>query len=108
MNRRKLTVKRGDSSPSMRVVLVDTFYDPPRRIDLTAVDSVTAVMKRTAGTVRRPASTVDALGAAEFYWSAGDTDTVEKFLVEFEVVKDGRLQTFPTTGALQVEIVADL
>ena len=110
------TIKQHDTAPSYVIDLADNYgLQDEAPIDLTTATSITFLM-REAGTAGAPkvSAAMTVVGAAtagrvQHDWSAGDTDTVGSFDVEFEIEwSDGTIETVPNDSYLTVTVVDDL
>lgn len=102
-------IKQGDTSPAIEAQLEDEAGNP---VDLTgaSVDfhmkapSATGLKVDAAGTIFNQSE-----GKVRYEWASGDTDTTGLFHAEWEVAfGDGSVETFPNTGNIEIEIVAEL
>jgi hypothetical protein len=102
---RTFTIKRGDTSPSLRFAL------EPESVDLTSA-TCTFQMR-----LRRGAVVIDSLAVVEsasppvvrYNWADGDTGTVGTYEAEFRVTyADGAIETFPNSGFISVLIKGDV
>jgi len=94
------TIKRGDTAPALRFALL------PETVDLTG-SSVVFIME---GLDRLPAQIISTLPpVVQYDWQPGDTESAGLRRAEFEVAyPDGRIETFPNSGYLLVQISEDL
>jgi hypothetical protein len=93
----------------MRAQLLDN-QDPIDLTTATAVRIIVTTLDKTNELLDR-AVTIDAGtdGWVELEWQAGDTATVGRYLVEFEVMwPSNKPQTFPNTGYNWLVIADDL
>lgn len=103
------TQKRNDRLPEIAAAL----KDPNGAAQNLAGCTVRFVMRQPsagAAKVNAAATVVDAAGGSVKYaWAASDTDTAGRYRAEWEVLfADGRRETFPNAGYLEIEIVEDL
>lgn len=106
-----IRMKAGDTAPVVRATLLDENGDP---VNLTGA-TVKFVMASTTTPrtvhIDEVAVLADAAnGAVEYPWAVGDTALpAGEYVAEFEVVfADSRVQTFPTDGFVDVQIIDDL
>jgi hypothetical protein len=102
-------MKQNDLRPPLRAQLLDG--ETP--IDLSAASSariiVTSLDKTTELLDRAVTIDVGNTGWVEMEWQAGDTTTVGRYLVEYEVTWPGaKPQTFPVDGYAWLVIGDDL
>ena len=109
------SIKRNDLLPALEVVLRDADGDP---VDLTSAtgcvfhmrDEADEVLKITGGTCNINADPTT--GKVTYVWGTKaltDTDTAGVYYGEFEVTwTGGKLQSFPSIGYVDIEIVQDL
>lgn len=105
-------IKRGDTSPFIETVLYDGDGEP---IDLTNAATVTFKMvacdhPRAVKLNRVPADfTASAAGEVWYEWQTGDTDTVGKYNVDWQVTFPlGLIMTIPSKGFDIVEVTPSL
>jgi hypothetical protein len=99
-------IKRGDTSPAIRYALI------PATVVLTGA-TVRFQMRPRNGTVVLDviATVVTATGTptVEYSWQAGDTATAGLYEAEFRVTyADGKIETFPNGGFIQVRVNQDV
>lgn len=103
-----VVLKRGDTRTAIRATLLDPGGLP---VNLAGA-SVRFIMADFRGTVRiaREAVIADATqGKVWFVFEPTETDETGTFRGEFEVrFSDGRLETYPNSGYLTIEIIPDL
>lgn len=105
-----ILVKAGDTAPVVRATLLDALG---AAVDLTGATvrfvMATSTTPRTVK-VDAAATVVNAAGGVvEYAWAALDTNTVGAYVAEFEVTyANTKVQTFPTTGYVDVTISDDL
>lgn len=106
-----IRMKAGDTAPVVRATLLDENGDP---VNLTGA-TVKFVMASTTTPrtvhIDEAATLADAAnGAVEYPWAEGDTALAAgAYVAEFEVVfASGEVQTFPTDGYVDVQIIDDL
>ena len=100
------TIKRGDTSPAIRYAL------EPATVVLTGA-TVRFQMRARNGAVLMDvaALVVPATGTptVEYSWQAGDTATAGLYEAEFRVTyADGKIETFPNAGFIQVRVNQDV
>lgn len=107
-------IKQGDTSPAIEVQLED---QSGNAVDITGYNEVEFHMKLPGASSAKVdadtssgVSVVDAAtGIVEYSWSAGDTDTSERYQAEFQVeYSDGSIETFPNSEYIQVRIIEEL
>lgn len=103
-----ITIKRRDTQTALQATLISPSGQPA---NLTGA-SVRFIMVSSSGAVvvNRPAIILDALaGVVRHVWDAPETDVEGFYTGEFEVTGvDGRVQTYPNDGYLDIRIIADL
>jgi hypothetical protein len=103
-----VTIKRGDTRHAIRAVLKDATGSP---VNLTgcAVSFHMAPLGRSA-VVNRQVDIHDIAGGEVWVvWSPGETDVSGVYRAEFQVVYgDGRRETFPNDGYINIQILSDL
>lgn len=102
-------IKQNDTSPALRATLKNGLGIA---VDLTGC-SVRFHMRRVGDITAKvdAAGTIvdDNNGIVEYYWIAGDTDTVGSFEAEFEVTyAGGETESFPNNRFIEVEITDDI
>ncbi len=104
-----IRLKRGDTRTAIRATLIGPDGVP---VDLSSATRVRWLMAdgRRELVMDREAEVIDvAAGRVLVPFEPGDTDRVGLFMAEFEVQwSDGRRETYPTGGYLQIEIIPDL
>ena len=100
------TIKRGDTSPSIRYALL------PETVDLSAA-SVKFQMRKfraAANLIDADADVIQELpGIVQYDWASGDTDTAGLYQAEFRITySDNTVETFPNSNFLIVDIVDDV
>jgi len=103
------TIKRGDTSPSIRLQLLQEDDSP---FDLNADDVCQIRMKDDQGHtgVMDPATITD-LGEAriEYEWQTGDLTIAGPFNAEVEITRaDGSVETVPNDGYFTILVFEDL
>jgi len=103
------TIKRGDTSPSIKTFLKDS---AGAAVDLTGA-TVRIHMKAVGASalkVDEEMTVVNAASGIVFYsWSSSDTDTAGTYYVEFQVTKaDNSVETFPNNGNAVIVITNSL
>lgn len=79
--------------------------------DLTGATVLAKARKRGSATLlfsRAPTIVSAPAGTVRVEWLAGETDAPGIYMLEFEVTRGGRKQTFPAHGPLEFRIVPDL
>ncbi len=103
-----VTLKRGDTRHALKATLKDGSGSP---VDLTGctVTFHMAPLGRSA-TVSRAVDIHDALaGEVWVVFAPGETDISGVYRAEFQVVYgDGRRETFPNNGYINIQILSDL
>lgn len=98
------TRKKGDTAPSLLI----TCYDGDAPVDLSAA-TVRLIIRLDDGTVSTVNTTGTAGGVVDETLPGTVTATTGVVHVEVEVTwPDATVQTFPATGYLTVNVVADL
>lgn len=101
-------IKQNDSSPIIRATLKGA---GGASLNLSAA-TVSFRMQRSSGDtiVQGVAQIFDpAEGTVQYEWAAGDTSVAGSYLAEFEVTyADGKVETFPNLGNIQVNIAPEL
>jgi len=104
-----IRLKRGDTRTAIRATLIGPDGVP---VDLSSATRVRWLMAdgRRGLVMDREAEVIDvAAGRVLVTFEPGDTDRAGLFVAEFEVQwSDGRRETYPTGGYLQIEIIPDL
>lgn len=102
----KFTIKRGDTSPALRFVLL------PESVSLAGATA--RFQMRVCGgatVIDRPAEilTVFEPAVVAHFWAPGETDTPGRFEAEFQVTYlDGAVETFPNLGFIEVFVTEDV
>lgn len=103
-----MTIKRGDLEPPLRI----TCYDGAVVKSLEGAESVRILLRGNDDFLVddiSPDLSDAADGVAVHQWVAGETDTAQTLRVECEVTwPTARPQTYPPSGYLTVNVVADL
>lgn len=104
-----MRIKKGDTV-SLRVTLE---WEDGTAIDLSSAASVNFVMKlwrETTPDVDSACVIVDASnGIVEYQWSAGETDVVGLYGIEFVITySDDTIYTVPSNGEMWLYIMSDL
>lgn len=106
-----LTLKQNDTWPPLTFTLSGTGGP----IDLTTATSIKVILKTASvvvtGTATKDPDQVVNKGKATYTWAVGDTAVIGTYDVEFEVNWGGspaKIETFPNTGYLSLEIKDDL
>lgn len=103
-----VTIKRGDTRHAIKAILKDASGAP---VDLSgcSVDFHMAPLGRPA-VINRAVHIQDAAkGEVWVVWSPRETDISGVYRAEFKVVyPDGRKETFPSTGYININIANDL
>ena len=104
-----IRLKRGDTRTAIRATLIGPDGVP---VDLSSATRVRWLMAdgRRETVMDREAEVTDAAaGRVLVTFEPGDTDRAGLFVAEIEVQwSDGRRETYPTGGYLQIEIIPDL
>lgn len=102
-------IKQNDTSPALEATCLNEDGAP---IDLTGATSVRFHMRNATGTVVLDEDMLvdDATGGIVVYvWDAADTAVVGRFQAEVEITfSNGRVETFPNSGYLEVVIIDDI
>lgn len=102
----KFTIKRGDTSPALRFLLL------PEDVALTGAKVRFQMRPRGGATViDRAAEVVTPFQPAivAHAWAPGDTDNTGRFEAEFRVTYlDGSTETFPNLGFIEVFVTEDV
>jgi hypothetical protein len=102
------SIKRGDTSPSIRATLKDAAGQP---IPLTGASVRFHMRAKGAAdvTVDAAAAIVDPDGEVRYDWEPGDTASAGWHEAEWEVTyADGAVETFPNRGSTPILIDPDL
>ena len=103
-----VTIKRGDTRHALKAILKNAQGSP---VDLTGC-TVTFRMASLwqSVLVDREVDIHDAIaGEVWVVWSPGETDVSGVYRAEFQVVYgDGRRETFPNNGYINIKILTDL
>lgn len=100
-------IRSGDLEPPIDAALI-AGSGPA---DLTGATVLAKARKRGAPALlftRAPTIISAPAGTVRVEWQAGETDTPGTYLLEFEVTRAGRKQTFPGDGPIEFRIVPDL
>lgn len=97
-------IKQGDSSPSLAATLFNSSGQPVNLTD--AVVYFNMAKEGTSETlVRKVAVITDATnGAVRYDFTSEDTAVSGKMDGEFEVRKNGRVETYPNTSYIPIQI----
>lgn len=100
------TRKRGDTAPPLLI----TCYDGDTPVDLSTATSARLIITDRAGTnVVDAAVTGDAAGQVAYTLPPTAVANVLRLYAEVEVTwPGGTIQTFPASGTLTIDVVADL
>jgi hypothetical protein len=102
----KFVIKRGDTSPALRFVLL------PGSVSLAGATVRFQMRARGGATlIDRPAQILSVFEPAvvAYLWLPGDTETQGRFEAEFRVTNmDGTVETFPNLGFIEVFITEDV
>jgi len=108
-------LKQGDTGPPLKVRFADENHNP---VELdSSTDSVTFHIEDEDGQSLTTASTASIEsgpeGVVAYEWGASDTDETGTFFAEFRVTfndgeSDERIETFPNTGYITVEIIEEI
>jgi len=95
-----IQVKRNDLLPAVVAVLTNA---AGTAVDLTAASGVVFKMRLKPGSgdfkVNAAGTISDAAnGEVTYAWTGTDTDTANRYYVEWEVTTSGQTQTYPTVG----------
>ena len=103
-----MTLKRGDTRHAIRAILKDSSGSPVDLTDCT-VSFHMAPLGQPA-VVSREVDIHDALaGEVWVVFAPGETDISGVYRAEFQVVYgDGRRETFPNDGYINIQILSDL
>jgi hypothetical protein len=104
------TITQGDNSPSLVTTLSD---EDGSRIDLSNVSGMRFIMQDRYERVvideslGNNLSIVDTeLGIVEFIFSSSVTESVGEYEAELEATySNGAVETFPTTGKIDIEVI---
>lgn len=102
-----MNIKRGDLEPDLTI----TCTSNGSAVDLTAATSIQVVVRAEGASTPlfTRTATGNASGVVTMPWTAGDTDTVGRLLVEVLVTWPGsKPQRFPATSYLPVDVVPNL
>jgi hypothetical protein len=106
MNIGPFYIKRGDTSPAIRFALL------PTTVNLTGATVRFQMRKRNGATIiDATAFVVTAIGSptVEYRWQTGNTSTEGVYEAEFRVTySDGKIETFPNKGFIEVQINEDV
>ncbi len=102
-------LKQHDLAPALEIQL----SEDGAAVDLTNAMGARFIMKNRAGVkVNSPMAILDQTqhkGVVSYQWQLGDTDTVDVYSAEVEIMwPQSRPQTFPPYAYMQVQISADL
>ena len=98
-------IKRGDTSPSLRVAL------GPTTVDLTGAAVNLQMRRRRSTLVIDSAAVIESASPpiVRYDWAAGDTATAGIYEAEFRVTfADGTTETFPNRNFIAVHIEEDV
>ena len=102
----KFTIKRGDTSPTLRFELL------PDRVSLAgAMVRFQMRAKGGATVIDQPAQieTVFAPAVVVHCWTSAETNEAGRFEAEFRVTYlDGSVETFPNLGFIEVFVIEDV
>lgn len=97
-------IKQNDTSPTIRATLRGSDGNTLNLSNST----VSFIMKRNSGdtTIQGSAIFFDAAeGIVEYEWQTGDTAVAGTYKAAFKLTySDGRIETFPNTGSIEVTI----
>lgn len=101
-------IKRGDTRPALEVICGDEDGNPRDLSNATAQfhmeDQDGNVTIDAAATITNASE-----GKVAYEWASGDTDTIGLYGGEFEITySDGKSETFPNYGSIDIEIVEDI
>ncbi len=108
-------LKQGDTGPPLKVRFADENGNP---VELdTSTDAMTFHIEDENGQSLTTASSASIEngpeGVVSYEWGASDTDETGTFFAEFRVTfnenqSDERIETFPNTGYITVEIIEEI
>lgn len=102
----KFTIKRGDTSPALRFVLL------PDSVSLAGATIRFQMRARGGPTVIDRPTEIQSLfepAVVAHLWAQGETDTPGRFEAEFRVTYlDGTVETFPNLGFIEVFVTDDV
>ena len=103
-------IKQNDTNPALKATLKDgdgtviNLTDASVRFHMRKIDSTTSVVDAAASVVS-PATS----GIVQYAWSGSDTASAGMYSAEFEITYgDGKIETFPNSDYIRVEILDDL
>jgi len=102
-------IKQGDTVPSLRVSLLNgtdnaiSLDGANVRFHMRAIGSLSILIDSSV-------SVIDAgSGVIQYDWAAGDTSSIGSYQAEFQVTyADGKIETFPNSDYINVEIIDDI
>lgn len=100
----EFTIKKGDLLPVLDATLVPA---TGQTFTLVGASVRFQMWSKSGGTkIDAPATIVDAIaGTVRYTWLAGDTDTAEGFLGQFQVTfPSGSVETFPNGSSIVVRV----
>lgn len=102
----QFSIKSGDTSPDIKVQLLNENRDPK---NLQTVSEVRFVMEHAGDdsvVVDDTGSVTDTTdGIVSYSWSDGDTDQAGYHRAEFEITyHSGKVETFPNSGYIDIDI----
>ena len=98
----KIAIKQGDTRHAIRATL-KTINGVP--IDLTGAHIEFKMSSRYVGTLISREAVYEGNGKVHFVFENGETDKAGMYDAEFQVThSDGRVETFPHSGKIQVYI----
>lgn len=103
----KAYLKRGDTSPGLRLRVID---EQGQALDLTGASAVFN-MRDQAGTVivNRAPAMIEGPEIVRYDWTPADTAAAGRMLAEIEITwPDGRRETAPNAGWIEVLISQDI
>ena len=103
-------IKQNDTTPALKATLKDgdgtviNLTDATVKFHMRKVGASTSVVDAAAAVVS-PATS----GIVQYSWSGSDTTNTGLYSAEFEITYgDGKIETFPNSSYIRVEIVDDI
>lgn len=103
----QFNIKQNDTSPELKVTLVD---GDDNAVDVTGATIVFSMKSGAFVKLSEQSATIvtASSGIVKYDWTTGDTDTPGTYVAEFEVTfSNGKIETFPNSRARKLEVLIE-